>query len=69
MVYFIFHIFKYFKLIGNNSKLELGYNYQENKRKEFDLRRGGRTRLSKTEKCAVLNGASNMFVSICQIPN
>lgn len=36
-------IFKYFKLIGNNSKLELGYNYQENKRKEFDLRRGGRT--------------------------
>ena len=23
--------------------MELGYNYQENKRKEFDLRRGGRT--------------------------
>ena len=38
-------IFKYFKSIWNNSKLEIGYNYQENKRKEFDLRRGGRTNI------------------------
>ena len=37
--------FRYFKTFKNNNKLELGYNYQNNKRKEFDIRRGGRTQI------------------------
>lgn len=35
--------FKYFKSCVNNVKFELGYNYQNNSRQEFDIRRGGRT--------------------------
>lgn len=36
---------RYFKSFENNTKLELGYNFQNNKRKEFDIRRGGRTEI------------------------
>lgn len=38
-------LLKYFKTLKKNVKLELGYNYQNNSRKEFDLRRGGRTEI------------------------
>jgi len=37
--------FKYFRSLRNDVKLDLGYNYQNNKRKEFDIRRGGRTNI------------------------
>lgn len=35
--------FKHFTLLKNKWKLEWGYNYQANRRKEFDVRRGGLT--------------------------
>ena len=31
--------------IDNDVKLDFGYSYQNNKRKEFDIRRGGRTNI------------------------
>ena len=37
--------FKFFSLLKNKSKVEIGYNYQLNRRKEFDIRRGGRTEI------------------------
>lgn len=37
--------FSYFKLFENQNKLEWGYNFQANNRKEFDVRRGGRTEI------------------------
>ena len=37
--------FKYFRLLKNDVKLDFGYSYQNNKRKEFDIRRGGRTNI------------------------
>ena len=37
--------FKHFTLLNNNTKLEWGYNYQANRRKEFDVRRGGRSEI------------------------
>ena len=38
-------LFNYFKLFKNQTKLEFGYNFQANRRKEFDIRRGGRTEI------------------------
>ena len=37
--------FKYFRSFKNDVKLDFGYSYQNNKRKEFDIRRGGRTNI------------------------
>ena len=37
--------FSYFNLFKNQSKFEWGYNFQVNDRKEFDVRRGGRTEI------------------------
>ena len=37
--------FKYFKSFKNDIKFDIGYNFQNNKRKEFDVRRGGRTEI------------------------
>lgn len=37
--------FNYFSLFQNQTKLEFGYNFQVNDRKEFDVRRGGRTEI------------------------
>ena len=51
---------RYFKSFENNTKLELGYNFQNNKRKEFDIRRGGRTGIPVVDlllKTHTLNGS------------
>ncbi len=51
---------KYFKSFENKIKLELGYNFQKNKRKEFDIRRGGRTEIPAVDlllKTHTLNGS------------
>ena len=51
---------RYFKSFENNTKLELGYNFQNNKRKEFDIRRGGRTEIPVVDlllKTHTLNGS------------
>ena len=37
--------YKQFKVLKNNRKLEWGYSYQVNSRKEFDVRRGGRSNI------------------------
>jgi len=51
---------RYFKSFENNTKLEFGYNFQKNKRKEFDIRRGGRTEIPVVDlllKTHTLNGS------------
>jgi len=37
--------FNFFKVFEKQTKLEWGYNFQVNERKEFDVRRGGRTEI------------------------
>lgn len=37
--------FSYFNILKNKTKFEWGYNFQINDRKEFDVRRGGRTEI------------------------